>query len=180
MKKTETVFQGKKFSVTVEEVTLPNGNPAKMEVIHHPGSVVIIPWLGGERYLLIYQYRHCLGKAIWEFPAGTREEKEPAEECAYRELIEETGYRAGNLRKILEFYATPGVTTEKMDLFLASNLEKAPYRKLDEDEILEPKIFTLSEMEEMIGKKKIVDAKTILGVWHLTRNKKERKKGERS
>lgn len=180
MKKTETVFHGKKFSVTVEEITLPNGNPAKMEVIHHPGSVVIIPWLGGERYLLIYQYRHCLGKSIWEFPAGTREEKEPAEECAYRELIEETGYRAGNLKKILEFYATPGVTTEKMDLFLASDLEKTPYRKLDEDEILEPKIFTLSEMEEMIKKKKIIDAKTILGVWYLTRNKKEGEKGERS
>ncbi|MBI1976922.1 MAG: NUDIX hydrolase [Candidatus Omnitrophica bacterium] len=172
MKKIETVFQGKKFSVTVEDVTLPNGNPAKMEVIHHPGSVVIIPWLGGNRYILLHQYRHCLGKAIWEFPAGTREAKEPAEACAYRELIEETGYRAGNLKKILEFYATPGVTTEKMDMFLASNLEKAPYRNLDEDEILEPKVFKLAEMEKMIQKKQIVDAKTILGVWYLLRSKR--------
>lgn len=177
MRKNQTVYKGRNFRLEVGEVKLPNGHIAKIEVIHHPGSVVVIPRVGGVRYLLIHQYRPCLEETIWEFPAGTREPNEPLENCAYRELVEETGYRAGQLKKVLEFYPTPGMTTEFMHLFLAWDLEKAQ-NKLEADEILVPQIFTLSEMEKMIQQKKIVDAKTILGVWYLLLNRGQ-KTGDR-
>ena len=172
MEQTEFLYKGRVFDLVKERVQLPNGKASEYEIIHHRGAVVLLPSLGGNQYLLIHQYRPSLHRTLWEFPAGTLEAGENTRRAAARELKEETGYRAGSLKKVLEFYSSPGLTTEKMYLFLAKGLRihgghARPILDLDEDEILVPKVFSLRQLEKMVQQGDIIDAKTIIGVWYL-------------
>lgn len=141
--------------------------------IRHPGICVIVPRFDDGRILLMHQYRYPIGEAIWELPAGTlggREENgrmiatEPAEECAVRELEEETGYRAARIEKLGECYAMPGSSDELIHIFLASDLTLVG-QTLDIGEVIdELRPFTIDEIREMIRGGKIRDAKTLVGL----------------
>jgi len=130
------------------------------EMVVHPGAVVILPLLPGDRVVLIHNYRFTVGRELLELPAGTLEPGEPPIVCAARELEEETGYAAGRLEPIGEFYTTPGVSNERMWAFAAYDL-KATAQSLDPTEQIRTEIVPLGEALEAAVDGRIVDGKTI-------------------
>jgi len=147
--------------------------------IRHPGVCVIVQFLDRARILLIRQYRYAAGKELWELPAGTmkgRIEKgrmtpaEAPEDCARRELLEETGYEADSLRQVCQCYAIPGTSDELMRIFFAENLTKRQ-QSLDAGEVIEEvKPFSLTEISGLIEKAAIHDAKTLVGLFYALRS----------
>src|SRR5690242_6213072 len=110
---TRTVLhKGRKFDLEQVEVRGDNGKVHKREVVRHPGAAVVLPILEPTRIVLIKNERAALGRTIYEVCAGTLEPPEPPEECAARELIEETGYRAATLTPLGRFYSSPGMSDE--------------------------------------------------------------------
>ena len=157
------IFRGYVSELEVLQIKTASGRRVERELIRHPGAVIIIPRLPDGRLILIRQLRIATGGNIWEFPAGTLERGEAARRCAERELEEETGWRAGRLRRLVKFYPTPGISTEMMVLFLGDDLKKTGEGKLDPDEELQARVFSPAEVERMIRRGTIVDGKTILG-----------------
>lgn len=166
IKKRRVVFSKGPIHLVDCEVVMPDGRVLSRQVLEHPGAVVIIPEIKKDRYLLVRQFRFSAKDWLWEFPAGGLEPGETQKQAAARELIEETGYRPKHLRKLISFYPTPGVSAEVMHVFLARQLVPAQ-GKPDEDEVIELSEFSLTEIEKMIRRKKIVDGKTILGFYCL-------------
>ncbi|ACP39485.1 NUDIX hydrolase [Saccharolobus islandicus] len=159
------IFSGKKFEVHIDKVKLPNGYERELEFVKHRGSVVIIPKINNE-IILIRQFRPVIDKWIYELPAGTIEDGEDPLNTANRELIEEIGYEAGKLKEIISFYASPGITTEYMRLYLAEDLRYVG-AKPEPYEIIEPIRLSIEEAIKMIRERKIEDAKTIIGIFTL-------------
>ena len=156
------IFQGRVFGVTVD--TVREGEKTyKRDVVHHPGSAVIIPVFEDGSVALVRQYRHPAVRYLIEAPAGTLERGERPEEGAGRELEEELGYVAGKLEKLSEFWVSPGFCEEKMWLYLATEMTKTE-QKLEEDEIVEVLRIPFARALEMITTGEIEDAKTIIGL----------------
>ena len=159
------IYRGKKFNVYVEKVILPNGKERIVEKIEHRGSVVIIPILN-DKVILLKQYRPVINKWLYELPAGTLEHDDVIEE-AKRELLEETGYEANEIKHLFKFYTSPGIITEVMHVVLAKNLNYKG-RKLEEGEVINVELKSFEEIKNMIFKREIVDGKTIAAVlFHL-------------
>ena len=131
----QTVYQGHAFTVRRDQIRLPNQHVARLDIIEHPGAVTILPLDADGQILFVRQYRHAAGKELLELPAGTLNEGEPPEACALREIREETGYAAGKMVKLGEFYLAPGYSTEHMYVFLATDLRSSPLPH-DEDELI--------------------------------------------
>lgn len=161
--KRKIVFTGHKIQLAVEERELAGGGTAPREVVLHPGAVVILPWLEGERVCLLRNYRPSVGETLIELPAGTLEPPEPVEAAAVRELEEETGYRAGHWHRLAEFYPSPGIMNERMFLFLASRLTPG-IRRPQPDERLEPLIVPYRQALDWALDGTIRDAKTLVGL----------------
>jgi ADP-ribose pyrophosphatase len=151
------------------------GQTITRATIRHPGICVMVPFVDDDRIVLMRQYRYSIDDALWELPAGTlngREENErmvatetPAE-CAARELLEETGYEAGQLEKVCECYAMPGYNDEIIHVFFARDLTLRQ-QQLDIGEVIhEIKPFSLAEIEAMIRQGEIRDAKTLIGLFY--------------
>ncbi|HTL47016.1 MAG TPA: NUDIX hydrolase [Verrucomicrobiae bacterium] len=140
------------------------------QILEHPGSVVMIPKISKQRYLLVRQFRFAARGWLWEFPAGGIEPGENLNEAAKRELCEEIGACPKKMRKLVSFYPSPGISSEVMHLFLAEKLYPA-WGEKDEDEEIEIGVFTGPQIEAMIRSGKITDAKTILGFYYLTRRR---------
>lgn len=157
---TTKIFRGKLIRLSLRRQRLPGGYVADLEVIEHPGAVLIIPVMADGRIILIRQYRPVIRSFIWELPAGTLGRHETPLACAKRELQEEIGYRAGTWKSLGFIYPAPGYTTEKIHLYEARRLRKALSRR-DADEIITPRALTRAEVAGMIATGKIVDAKTI-------------------
>jgi ADP-ribose pyrophosphatase len=165
----EKVYEGKLINTRKDEIRL-KGKLFTREVVEHPGSVAIVPILNNGSIVMIEQYRHPVEKVLLEIPAGTLEINENAIECAHRELIEETGYKAGNLKKIISCYLAPGYCTELIHIFLATEIKVAKQR-LEDDESIKVVTRELPEVKKMIKDGIIKDAKTIIGVTSLDLNK---------
>ena len=156
------VFEGRIFDVTVD--TVREGDQTFIrEIVRHPGSVVILPVFDDDTIALVKQYRHPAVKYLLEFPAGTLNEGERPEVGAARELEEELGVVAGNLEKLAEFFVSPGFLSEKMWLYLATDLRETNQR-LEEDEALEIVRLPIERTLQMIADNEIEDAKTIIGL----------------
>ena len=168
--KSETILQGRVFKVKRDTLKTPDGGETKLDIIEHSGSVVLLPVDNEGNMLFVRQYRHAAGVDLLELPAGTRNGEEPFEECAAREVREETGLEAGQLNKIGEFYLVPGYSTEFMAVFLATELKENPLQA-DEDEFLEVEKIPLKQALEMAEQGQIQDAKSLaallLGRSHL-------------
>ena len=164
----ETLFQGRVFALKRDHIFEPNGIEAIREVIVHPGSVVVLPVLSDGRIVLIRQYRHAAGQYMWELVAGHREEHETFLEAAPRELQEETGYTAKTFTKLLDIYPSPGLLSEKMEIYLAEGLTKGKSSP-EEDEKITTRILTLEEVENWISSGKIVDSKSVAGVLYYSK-----------
>lgn len=156
------VFRGRIFRVTVD--TVRDGDLTyEREVVHHPGSAVIIPIFDDGTVVLVQQYRHPILRYLLEAPAGTLNGGESPEVGAARELEEELGLRATRLEKLSEFYVSPGFCGEKMWLYLATGLSETT-QQLEEDEILDIVRLPLSTALDMVTAGEIEDAKTIIGL----------------
>ena len=163
----EILLQGRVFKIRRDTLKTPDGREAKYDIIEHGGSVVIVPIDKDGNVLFVRQYRHATGQDLLELPAGTRAGEEPFEECAAREIREETGMEAGSLLKVGEFYLVPGYSSEFMAVFLATNLKENPLDG-DEDEFLQLEKFSVKEVNAMFERGDVLDAKS-LAAWLLAR-----------
>jgi 8-oxo-dGTP pyrophosphatase MutT (NUDIX family) len=118
-------FTGRVISVTTDEVVLPNGHRALLEVVHHPGGAAAVALDAAQRVCLLRQYRYVADGWLWELPAGKLEPGEPPLATAQRELTEEAGVRARHWRTLGTCLSSPGVFTERLHLFLATDIEAA-------------------------------------------------------
>jgi ADP-ribose pyrophosphatase len=157
------IYQGRIFDVRVDDVR--NGEDEyKREVVIHRGSAVIVPVFEDNTIGMVRQYRHAAGEYLLEIPAGSLDKGEISPEaCAHRELEEEIGVVADTLEQIASFYVSPGFLTEKMFVYLATDLTKTE-QNLEIDEILEVERHTFPEAFGLIRSGGILDAKTMLGL----------------
>jgi ADP-ribose pyrophosphatase len=156
------IFHGRVFDVSID--TVREGDTTYVrEVVHHPGSAVILPVFEDGTLALVRQYRHPAVKYLLELPAGSLSERESPEEGAARELEEELGVVAGRMEKLTEFFVSPGFVEEKMWVYLATELTLTEQR-LEDDEILEIVRVSFTRAFEMIEDGQIEDAKTIIGI----------------
>jgi ADP-ribose pyrophosphatase len=157
------------------------GQTHTRSTLRHPGICVIVPFLDNEHIVMMHQYRYAANETLWEIPAGTIEGREensrmvPSEspdQCAARELSEETGYQASRLEKVCECYAMPGSSDELIHLFFAQDLIERE-QNLDGGEIInEIRSFSLAEIEALIDNGEIRDAKTLVGLFYALRRMK--------
>jgi len=162
------VFKGRVFSVRQDRVSEPGGVVSVRDVVTHPGSVVVLPVFEDGTVLLIRQYRHAADRFLWELVAGRIEPGESVAEGARRELGEETGYTARRMKKLLEFFPSPGVMTEIMWVFVATGLTRGVATP-EEDERITSRRFSVATVLRMIERGKIQDAKTISSVLFYSR-----------
>jgi len=166
--KSEVLYQGKVFRLQRDTVIEPGNVQADRDIIVHPGSVVVMPIFKDGRVLLIRQYRHTVGEFLWELVAGRKEPNETPVAAARRELIEETGYTAKRLRKLMRIVPTPGFVKEWMWIFAAEGLTEGAAQP-EEDERITPRIFTLKQAEKMIERGTLRDAKSICAILYYLR-----------
>lgn len=165
--RSEILLQGRTFKVRRDTLKTPDGRETKLEIVEHGGSVVLVPVDDDGNILFVRQYRHAAGGDLLELPAGTRNEAEPYEECAGREIREETGMEAGRLQKVGEFYLAPGYSTELMAVFLAADLKHNPL-DADDDEFLQLERIPAREVDARFEQGDIPDAKS-LAAWLLAK-----------
>jgi ADP-ribose pyrophosphatase len=166
--RSKMIYKGPIFGIRRDEVIEPGGYRATREVITHPGSVVVLPVFPDGRILLIRQYRHATRQFLWELVAGRIDQGENPRKAAARELIEETGYRAKRFHVFLDVFPTPGFLEERMYILLAEDLT-AGKAEPEEDEKITSQAFTQSELEQMIRRNKLRDAKSIAGILYYLR-----------
>ena len=162
--KEKLVLTGARFNVYEMQLKGDDGKTYVREVIRHPGAVVLLPLIDADRVVMIENNRATVGETLYELPAGTREPKEPADETAKRELIEETGYTAGALTHLHEFYSAPGVSDELMHLYVATELTEGDHQREAVEQITN-RIATREEIADWISQGKIRDAKTLVGLY---------------
>jgi ADP-ribose pyrophosphatase len=164
-----TVYRGPVFWVTADHIIEPGGIKVRRDLIHHSGSVVVLAVDDSRstpRVLLERQYRHAANDYLWEIPAGRIDPGENELQAAKRELIEETGYRAEQWRRILKFYASPGFVAETMSVYMATGLRKGEAEP-EEDEIIHHRMVPLANAVKMVLNGSIRDAKTISSILWL-------------
>lgn len=158
----EKKYKGRIFDIRIDDIR-EGDVEYKREIVVHKGSAVIVPVFADGTVALVRQYRHAAGEYLLEIPAGSLDVGEDPMAGAVRELEEEIGVRAAHVQKLTEFYVSPGFLTEKMHVFLATELTETS-QKLESDEILTIERHSLAKLDEMIANGHIQDAKTIIGV----------------
>lgn len=170
--KTERVFSGEVLTLRVDTVRTPGGNEATREVVEHPGGVAVVALTDKGEVVMERQYRRPLDKIILEIPAGKLFKGEDPKECALRELEEETGLKARDLKDLGFIYPSPGFCDERLYLYLADKLERGEMNR-DADEYLEIENIPIDQVADMILKGELHDAKTciaVLRVWEMMKN----------
>jgi ADP-ribose pyrophosphatase len=163
----KTIYQGRIFALEVDRVRLPSGHTVEMEIVRHPGSVVLLPMPGPDQVILIRQYRYSIDRWIWELPAGSLKPNEDPDAAAARECEEEIGRVPGKVERLRGFFPTPGFCDEEMIFYRCSELRApAPDSTVtkDEDEDLEPRLCTVAEARALVTAGDIVDLKTVVGL----------------
>ena len=165
------IHTGRIFRLEVDRVTLPSGHTIDMEIVRHPGSVVLLPVPEPGKIILIRQYRYAIDRWIWELPAGSLKPGEDPAAAAARECEEEIGLAPRRVTRLRGYFPTPGFCDEEMVYCRCEDLQPpAPgstVRK-DEDEEIEPRTFTVADARELIATGEIVDLKTLAGLTLLS------------
>lgn len=159
----EILLVTRRFRVVRQVSTSPSGKTHVHETVQHPGAVTILPMVDRDRVCLIRNYRPSVKRTLIELPAGTLEPGEEPVTTAQRELAEETGYRAGSIKRLAEFFMSPGILSERMHLFLATDL-KGGSVELDASEEIETFVVTWDDAVRMALDGSIEDAKTLAGI----------------
>ena len=157
----EQVYRGHFLDVRRDMVRLPDGREAQREYIVHPGAVVIVPLLDDGRLVVERQWRHPLGRVMLEFPAGKLEPGEPPLDCAVRELIEETGYRAAQWARAGILHNAIAYSNEGIEVWFARGL-RAGVRALDAGEFLDVDSMSFEQLDELVRRGELTDAKTLI------------------
>jgi ADP-ribose pyrophosphatase len=157
------IYMGRIINLFKDGVLLDNGRRTEREVVEHREAVACLPFIGGNEIILVKQYRYPVRREIFEIPAGIIEKGENAGCAVRRELLEETGYSSNNIEHIMNFYTSPGYSTEALHLYFAYNLKKE-IPSLDYDENISIKLLPMSESLNMVKEGKICDAKTIIAI----------------
>lgn len=157
------IYAGRIVRLFEQDVELPNGHTARLEIVHHPGAAAVVPLHGDGTVTLVHQYRHAAGGWLYELPAGLLEDGEPPAACAARELAEETGLVAGRLTPLITYHTTPGFSDEVVHLFVGADLTEGEASP-GHDEVLESVRMPLADALARIGSGAITDGKTIIGL----------------
>jgi len=168
--KKRKIFEGKILGLSVYDGVI-EGRKVKREMIEHRGAAAMLAFDENKKVILVKQHRYPHGYVL-EIPAGTLEKGEKPEKCAFRELEEETGYKAKKMIPLITFYPSIGYNTEVIHCFVASNLKKVSDLSLDEDEILSVVKVDFKKLLGMIKTGKIQDSKTICAVLTYAAKKK--------
>jgi ADP-ribose pyrophosphatase len=164
------VYNGRVFSVEVENRRFPNGQEHEVAIVRHAPSVVLIPFESDGRVVVIKQYRASVDRELWEFPAGRVDEGEAPEDAARRECEEEIGRVPARVERLGAFYAVPGYSDEQLIFFRASDLRPPPPdspHRPDEDETIETASVSIDEVRAMLSRGDIVDLKTAYAITYL-------------
>ena len=154
------------FSAHLDEVLLRNGKVGQRIRIDHPEAAAVIPFVSENEILMVRQYRYALGREMLEIPAGKLDPGETPEQGAERELLEETGFQAGELRHIYTYAPAIGYSNELIHIFSGRALKKVS-RSIDDAEISSLEVLPLDEIRKLIGKGLILDGKTLIGLGRL-------------
>jgi ADP-ribose pyrophosphatase len=158
------VYHCRVFDVYEGDVKLPDGRIFKQCRIDHRPCVAVVPVNAAGDLVLINQFRPATGGMLVEIPAGNMDrENEEIEACVQRELAEEIGFKAGRLIRLFEGYLVPGYCNEYMYFYLALDLSPATL-PADEDEYIQVMTLSFTQARQMIRERKIIDAKTALGI----------------
>jgi 8-oxo-dGTP pyrophosphatase MutT (NUDIX family) len=169
---TEPLLKHWLLTVRSDKVQMPDKNFAERTVVSHPGAVAVVTLDDASRVLMIRQYRHPVGYQLWEIPAGLRDAAgEPPLETARRELFEETGYRAREWHVLIDYFTSPGFTTERLRIYLARGVHPvgeddadAGYVRHDEEKYLVNKWVPLAEAVRLAFAGKLHNSAAITGV----------------
>jgi ADP-ribose pyrophosphatase len=162
----EIVYQGKLLRVKCDTVSLHNGKAATREYIEHNGAVMIIPVLDSGELVMERQYRYALRRHCLEFPAGKIDPGEEALATGRRELLEETGFLAGEWTYLATIHPTVAYSTERILIYLARGLRHQG-RNLDDGEFLEVLTLPPAALLDLVRTGEITDVKTVIGVFWL-------------
>lgn len=158
-----SVFRGKVLHLDVESIRLPNGETCDLEIIRHQGAAAVLPVDADGNVILVRQYRHATGEWLLEVPAGKLDAGESPQECAGRELEEETGFKAGRLHPLGWIWTTPGFCDERIWLYLATDLQTGR-QQLEADELLSIESLPLAEAQRLALNGDMTDSKTAITV----------------
>jgi ADP-ribose pyrophosphatase len=164
MTEVKHVFTGRVIEVNIERVPLPNGTTADLEIIRHPGGAAVVAIDADDRVCLLRQFRHAAGGWIWELPAGKIDNREPPFDTARRELEEEAGMAAAAWQPLGDYLSSPGVFTEVVHLFLATQLTPLPPRP-EEHEVFEIHWLPFADVLQMARSGELRDGKSLVGVY---------------
>lgn len=162
----EQVFKGRLLDVRRDKVRLASGAEVTREYVVHPGAAMVVPLMADGQVLLERQFRYPLHRSFIEFPAGKIDPGESPRATAERELLEETGYRAGKLTELTTIHNAIGYSNERIVLFLAEDLS-AGEQELDEHEFVELFTAPLSQLLAWIASGEVSDVKTIIGAFFV-------------
>ena len=163
MSKEKILLETQRFNVVEVPAIRDNPDGKKRQVVRHPGAVAILPMVDDDHICLIRNFRVSVNQPLVEIPAGTLEHEETPIETAFRELIEETGFRATNMQPIHRFLLSPGILDEWMHLFVATGLTQGdPCREEGED--IENMVVGWDQAVQMVTDQTITDAKSIVGI----------------
>ncbi len=164
MPERERIWTGERFYLDAVEVPLRGGGIKKKDMLGHPGAVALVAVTDEGRFVLIQNHRFAVEETLWEIPAGTLEPGEDPRDCAARELVEETGYRAAELEPLVEFFTAPGFCNERMHVYVATGLEHVG-QKLEPSEQITVHLLTESEIRTRLRDGTIQDGKTLASLY---------------
>jgi ADP-ribose pyrophosphatase len=171
IKESNIIFNGHVFDIKVDKIEYHSGNEGVREVILHNGGAVVLPLTDEGKIVFVKQYRYPFNEWMFELPAGKLEKNEEPLTCATRELTEETGYTSDKISFLGKIYTSPGFCDEILYIYLAEHLTPGNHSREEGEHGMEVFEFTIDEVNKMIAEGKIVDGKSISGIY-MFQNKK--------
>ena len=167
----KSIYQNRWLSLREDQVELPDGRTTIYGVVTCGDCVGILSFVDHDRVLLVQQYRYVAGRTTWEMPTGGVRPGESLEAAAQRELQEEAGYQAGQLKKIVAYHTSKSVLDETAHLYLAEELQPVHGQPTDDTEFIKTQLFPFSKLLGMVMDGEILDSMTIIAVLHVARRR---------
>ncbi|MHA1166703.1 MAG: NUDIX hydrolase [Candidatus Hodarchaeales archaeon] len=162
--KTRYSVKGRTFSVNLDDVQLPSGRITERIKVFHPDAVAIIPFIDDNTVILVRQWRYSIERETLEIPAGKLNKGESLEECLQRELMEETGYKAGKIEHLLSYAPAIGYSDEILHIFAGYDLENIAGTEINSDEITRIEKISIDDLQDRIHRNEVYDGKTIIAL----------------